>query len=289
MDGEPRLATSHRLPRLAARFRDKQYRDGYVTAHTRRVLAEQMRNFRGEFSQTEYAAKIGKQKTMVARLENPAYGGWSLRTMFEIAQKENVAVLVRFVDFLTFLGFTDDMSDESLHPRAYDEIEVDRFVAYQSGQVSHYDFAPAPDGNNATLIGGAPTNEDLFFNPSLKSPLSNSMVTYTTTPTMATTLSTVNWVGSGAFVSAGSLFGFGAQLSPLPFKSPFALPATPSALRRAYAEIERQEQMIRVQAQEIQSLKDQLGQFGTAVPPVDERLSNPQSQVIPFSRTAARG
>ena len=40
-----------------------------------------MRNFRGQLPQADFAAKIGKQKTVVGRLEKPAYGGWSLRTM----------------------------------------------------------------------------------------------------------------------------------------------------------------------------------------------------------------
>jgi hypothetical protein len=132
MDGERGLVASPRILSLVEKFHDKRYRDGYVAAHTRGVLARQMRNFRGERSQADFAAKIGKQKTVVARLENPAYGAWSLRTMLELAREENVAVLVRFVDFPTFLGFTNDMSDESLHPRAYDEREVNQLIKNQS-------------------------------------------------------------------------------------------------------------------------------------------------------------
>lgn len=116
MDIEQNHATSHRLWALAEKFHDKQYRDGYVASHTRRVLAEQMRNFRGDLTQADYAAKIGKQKTVIGRLENPAYSGWSLRTMHEVARKENVAVIARFVDFPTFLSFTDDLSSEALRP-----------------------------------------------------------------------------------------------------------------------------------------------------------------------------
>src|SRR5438045_2363080 len=107
MDGERGPANSPRLPNLAEKFHDKQYRDGYVAAHTRGVLARQMRNFRGDRSQAEYGAEIGKRQTVVSRLESPAYGSWTLRTMLQIARKENVAVLVRFVDFPTFLSVTD--------------------------------------------------------------------------------------------------------------------------------------------------------------------------------------
>ena len=52
MNGEPFLADSRRLRSLRDKFLDKQYRDGYVAAQGRRVLAEQMRNFRGDRSQT---------------------------------------------------------------------------------------------------------------------------------------------------------------------------------------------------------------------------------------------
>jgi hypothetical protein len=128
MNGERSPVTSHRLPSLSEKFRDKQYRDSYVASHARRVLAEQMRNFRGHLSQADYAAKLDKQKTVVGRLENPAYGGWSVRTMLEIARKENVAVFVRFVDFPTFLKYTDDLSDGALLPRSYNQDAIDELA-----------------------------------------------------------------------------------------------------------------------------------------------------------------
>lgn len=127
MDGELDLAGS-RLLTLAAKFRDKQYRDGYVAAHTRGVLARQMRNFRGDLSQAQFAEEIGKQKTMVARLENPAYGGWSLRTMLEITRNRDVAVFCRFVDFPTFLRLTSDLSDAVLYPAPYDRCAIDQLA-----------------------------------------------------------------------------------------------------------------------------------------------------------------
>ena len=120
MDGGRDFAASRRLASLTEKFHDKQYRDSYVASHTHGVLAQQMRNFRGDLSQADYAEKTGKQKTVIGRLESPAYAGWSLRTMLEIARKENVAVIVRFVDFPTFLKFTDDMSDRALKPPSYD-------------------------------------------------------------------------------------------------------------------------------------------------------------------------
>jgi hypothetical protein len=83
-----------------------------------------MRNFRGDRSQAEYAENVGKQKTVIGRLESPAYAGWSVRTMLEIARKEDVAVIVRFVDFPTFLRFTGDLSEQALRPASYNQDEI---------------------------------------------------------------------------------------------------------------------------------------------------------------------
>lgn len=110
-------------------FRDKEFRDTYVAAHTRRFLARQMRKFRGELSQTEFAEYLGKQQTIVSRLENPNYSGWTLGTLLEIASKLNVGVVVRFVDFPSFLKSTDDFSESAIHPAPYDEVQLDDFAA----------------------------------------------------------------------------------------------------------------------------------------------------------------
>lgn len=128
MDSEHNPASSHRLLSLGQKFGDKQYRDSYVASHTRGVLAQQVRNFRGDLSQAGYAEKVDKQKTVIGRLENPGYGGWSLRTMLDIARRENVAVFVRFVDFPTFLRLTGDLSDTALHPASYERSSIDQLA-----------------------------------------------------------------------------------------------------------------------------------------------------------------
>jgi hypothetical protein len=115
-----RVSSQDELAALAEQFRDKRYRDGYVAAHTRSVLARQMRNFRGDNSQVEFGAEIGKRQTVVSRLESPAYAGWSLRTMLEVAHRRNVAVFCRFVDFPTFLKYSRDLSAKALCPPQYD-------------------------------------------------------------------------------------------------------------------------------------------------------------------------
>jgi transcriptional regulator with XRE-family HTH domain len=132
MKEERPQSASSRFFKLAQQFRDKEFRDTYVAAHTRRFLARQMRKFRGDLSQTEFAEQLGKQQTIVSRLENPNYSGWTLSTLLEIANKLNVGVIVRFVDFPSFLKFTDDFSESAVHPASYEQEVVDDFARVET-------------------------------------------------------------------------------------------------------------------------------------------------------------
>jgi hypothetical protein len=285
MDGERDLVGSHRVLSLAEKFPDKRYRDGYIAAHTRGVLARQMRNFRGQLSQADYAAKIGKQKTVVSRLENPAYSGWSLRTMLEIAREENVAVLVRFVDFPTFLGFTDDISDESLHPHAYDQAEIDRFAAYQAGQISYYDIRLPLDINRATSMTG------------IGAVGGGTLTTGTTTLPLGAGVPLLPFQGAGNFIGGGAVWPMSHFVAAPPFapQEVQVAPPTPSALRRAHAEIHRLDNLVQAQAALIANLKQLVGEpqeqlVGIAASKEPEttvanwrRAGNPvQSQAIPL-------
>jgi len=128
MDGDLSHVDSHRNIRLAQKFHSKDYRDTYVESHSRRFLAHQMREFRGDASQTEFGRSIGRSQTIVSRLEDPNYSGWTTHTIFDVAKRLNVAAIVRFVDFPRFLQFTDDLSAAALKPTSYAETSVDQFV-----------------------------------------------------------------------------------------------------------------------------------------------------------------
>jgi hypothetical protein len=160
MPQEPNDVGSHRLTRLAEKMHDKEYRDGYVAAHTRQVLAKQMREFRGAKPQTEFAELIDKRQTMVSRLENPSYVGWTLSTMLEIASKLNVAVFARFVDFPTFLKYSGEQSEPALHPEAYDQQKVDNFAQAEAEQEAFQDLQI--NFNNPLLAPDTPTFDDVL-------------------------------------------------------------------------------------------------------------------------------
>ena len=131
MDAEHHSADSHRISRLAKKMADKDYRHSYVASYNRQFLSRQMREFRGDSSQTEFGMAIDKQQTVVSRLEDPNYGKWTLQTLFDVAAKLDIAVVVRFTNFPTFLRTTDDRSSSAISPSSYDQKVVDNFAREQ--------------------------------------------------------------------------------------------------------------------------------------------------------------
>lgn len=121
-------ARSRRVLRLTEKFRNKRYRDSYVSANVRRFLAQQFRSLRGDLSQEEFGKILGKPQSVVSRLEDPAYGKFALQTLLEVAASLDRAVIARIVDFPTFLRFTEDMSESAMCPAGYDPNVLDRMA-----------------------------------------------------------------------------------------------------------------------------------------------------------------
>lgn len=91
------------VKRLREKFKDKDYRTSYINAHTKNSLAAQLRELRGDKSQQAFADEIGRTQTVVARLENPSYGKWSLSTILDIAAVLDKAVVVKFMEHDDYL------------------------------------------------------------------------------------------------------------------------------------------------------------------------------------------
>lgn len=128
----PSANSRNRLIRLIAKLRDISYRNSYVESHTKLFLARQMRAFRSDKTQKQFADALGVSQSVVSeRLENPNYGKWNLQTLFDTAAKLNVAVFVRFVDFETFLELSGDMSDDAVHPKEYNQDALDTLLNRQ--------------------------------------------------------------------------------------------------------------------------------------------------------------
>jgi transcriptional regulator with XRE-family HTH domain len=121
---------SSRICRLITRFANKRYRDAYIASHTRIFLGGQMTALRQKMSQKDFGALLGKTQSEISQIEDPHYGELTtLRTLFHVAEKLDIALIVRFVDYPTFLRITDDFSQEALRPEPYDEEKLSKLIS----------------------------------------------------------------------------------------------------------------------------------------------------------------
>ena len=117
-----------RLARLAKAFSDRGFRHGYMGRHIRAFLALQVQSLRGERTQKQFGDIIGKPQSVVSRLEKQADKHISIQTLIDIAAMLDVAVVIRFVDFPTFLKYTEDYSDEALAPSSYSQDAMNSLI-----------------------------------------------------------------------------------------------------------------------------------------------------------------
>lgn len=123
MDAE--LRRVNRNERLAKKLRNKAYRDAYLGSRIRQFLAHQMRSFRGDRTQAEFGRILGQPQSVISeRLKSPSYGKWNLQTLLDIASKLDVALIVQFVDYTTFVKFTHEITEDTVRPAPFDEREL---------------------------------------------------------------------------------------------------------------------------------------------------------------------
>jgi transcriptional regulator with XRE-family HTH domain len=115
--------TSASWQRLAARLRDKAYRDAFVEEWIDTGLPFQIhatRQARG-WTQQQLADRAGMTQTSLSRLENPNYARCTLATLKRLASALDVALFVRFVPFSRLAGEVEGLSPESLAVPSYVE------------------------------------------------------------------------------------------------------------------------------------------------------------------------
>lgn len=117
----PGMVTSSPPDGLVDAMGDRPFRASYMAHHLRAFLADQIRNLRGARSQKQFGAAIGKPQSVVSRLENEDYGRVTLQSLIDIAEKLDIALLVRYVDFPTFIAATRDFSEAAVAPPRYSD------------------------------------------------------------------------------------------------------------------------------------------------------------------------
>jgi transcriptional regulator with XRE-family HTH domain len=126
------LSTSKRR-KLIERLQRKTYRDAVVESEINNGLAFQIRTMqtgRG-WSQRELGERAGgiAQET-ISLLENPSYGGYTLKTLKRLASAFDVALIVRFAPFSEL---ADRMLTLSPSDLAIESFEIDEGLDDLSG------------------------------------------------------------------------------------------------------------------------------------------------------------
>jgi hypothetical protein len=130
MTGTVQASGNHpsRDQRLAKQFKKEKFRKSYFARQLKVFLAAQIRALRGDRTQAQFGELIGKPQSVVARLERESYGKVNLQTLIDIAMKLDIALIVRFVSFPTFLEWTKDYSTDALAPESYEKERTENQV-----------------------------------------------------------------------------------------------------------------------------------------------------------------
>jgi|SRR6185437_1401373 len=79
------------------------YRRQFVSAQVRRTVASQIRALREDelrkWTQGELGLRAGMKPNAISRLENPAYGDFTINTLLRLANAFDVGLIVRFAAF----------------------------------------------------------------------------------------------------------------------------------------------------------------------------------------------
>ncbi len=102
-------------------LRDKSYRHELVQQQIEMGIPFQIRAMRlaRDMNQGEVGTLLGKPQSVVSRMENPGYGAFTLKTLREVAQAFDVALLVAFVPFSSLADRIAGFSVEDLDVPSY--------------------------------------------------------------------------------------------------------------------------------------------------------------------------
>ena len=118
-------------------FQDKDYRDIFVEEHISVGLAHQIRALRDKYgwTQKELGNRAGKKQPVVAQLENPDYGSYTLKTLKTLASAFDVALQVNFVSFSDLVKRAANLTPEIIAPKGYEEERQSSFAQWGGNDV----------------------------------------------------------------------------------------------------------------------------------------------------------
>lgn len=95
-----------------------------MRAYLNQGLAHQIRAMRNsrEWSQKMLSDKMDcKAQSIISRLEDPAYGKYTIQTLTKVADAFDVALMVRFVPFSKLIDDAEDLSPRALNVTSFEE------------------------------------------------------------------------------------------------------------------------------------------------------------------------
>jgi len=104
-------------------LKNAKAREAYVEAELINGLSHQIRILRQQrgLTQKQFAEKLGMTQTTVSRLEDPAYGRYSMRTLLALSNGFGLALFVRFMPFSKFIPATWDTRPKQFEALPYEE------------------------------------------------------------------------------------------------------------------------------------------------------------------------
>ncbi|MCY0389601.1 transcriptional regulator [Robbsia sp. Bb-Pol-6] len=128
-------------PKKLSKFRQRGYRNGYVKASVEQGMAFQLRALRSArgLTQKEVAtgAGLGSQSA-VARLEDPSYGRMSIPTLLKLGAYYDVALSVQFVAYSEFFRNKQNMSEEAMQVRSFEEEDSQNTLKKNVHSIAHF-------------------------------------------------------------------------------------------------------------------------------------------------------
>lgn len=102
---------------------NKDFRDAFLEENIKAGIIFQLRALREKrgWLQSDLAREAGKTQSVIARLEDPSYGKFTLRTLLDLAKAFDVALLVKLVPYTRLVAELQDVSSEALAVASYDE------------------------------------------------------------------------------------------------------------------------------------------------------------------------
>jgi transcriptional regulator with XRE-family HTH domain len=129
--------------KLINELKNKQYRDAFVSAHVDIGIPHQIRILREqrEWTQQKLADRTGWKQAWIAKIENPNYTGFSLKTLKKLASAFDVAVIVRFVPISNLVKWELEISPESLQAVSFEKDPYFKEISQEKRSVANVALA----------------------------------------------------------------------------------------------------------------------------------------------------